>query len=302
VEQQGAATAEIARNVSETAAAANTMTTRTTEVSAEAEQTGNCAINVLDNTTALSASVEALRRSVINVVRSSSAEVDRRKCRRRPCLADATINCQGQSDKVVIRDISEGGCLVETSLRCQSAQQIELVIDRFRTRLQGSVVHSSEGRLRIAFAGEGLPATDAERISQQTIPDLVRVTKDDHIAFVKQVADAVEARAKLPPGSLATAHHCRLGRWYDGVSDSTTLAMAAFKDIDIPHNAVHDSGRMALAALTANNIAMAEREVATMREASGRVMRSLDAFGQEYASAFEARRESSDGKPGTLAA
>ena len=40
VEEQGAATAEIARNVAETAAAADTMTTRTTQVSSEATQIG----------------------------------------------------------------------------------------------------------------------------------------------------------------------------------------------------------------------------------------------------------------------
>jgi methyl-accepting chemotaxis protein len=99
VEEQGAATAEIARNVTETASAANTMTNRTTEVSAEAAQTGHRAVEVLDNTAALNAEVEELRRAVINMVRTSSSEVDRRGYRRRPCLVDATINCQGQAGK-----------------------------------------------------------------------------------------------------------------------------------------------------------------------------------------------------------
>jgi methyl-accepting chemotaxis protein len=87
VEEQGAATAEIARNVAATAAAADTMTNRTAEVSTEAAQTGHRAVDVLENTIVLNASVETLRRAVIHLVRTSSAEVDRREYRRRPCLA-----------------------------------------------------------------------------------------------------------------------------------------------------------------------------------------------------------------------
>ncbi len=302
VEEQGAATAEIARNVTETATAANTMSDRTTEVSAEAAQTGRHASEVLHNTSALTAAVNGLRRAVINMVRTSTAEVDRRNYRRRPCLVDATINCQGQSGKAVIHDISERGCLAETPLPCQPGQRIELTLGRFGTRLQGSVVDAAGDRLRVAFGGDGLSAGDADRISLETIPDAVKLTKDDHVAFVKRVVDAVEARENLPPGSLATAHLCRLGRWHDGISDPATLALAAFKAIDEPHQAVHDSGRKALAALAADDVAAAQREVVAMREASGRVLQALDAFGREYPTALRAARDGQSDQAGSLAA
>jgi methyl-accepting chemotaxis protein len=177
VEEQGAATAEIARNVAETAAAADTMTNRATEVSAEGAQTGQLAGDVLNGTTVLNASVEAMRRAVIHVVRTSNAEVDRRQHRRRPCLADATIDCQGHSSKAVLRDISEVGCFAETPFHCQPGQRIEVVLSRFGKRLDASVVHSSENRLRIAFAHDGLSSGDADRISLETIPDLGPVDK-----------------------------------------------------------------------------------------------------------------------------
>ena len=302
VEEQGAATAEIARNVAATAAAADTMTNRTTEVSAEAAQTGHRAVDVLENTTVLHASVEALRRAVIHVVRTSSAEVDRRDYRRRPCLADATVDGQGQSSKAVIRDISESGCLAETPLRCQTGQKVELTMSRFGIRLKGSVVHASEGRLRIGFAGGGLPAADADRISQETIPDLVRLTKQDHVAFVKKVVDAVEACEKQPPGSLATAHHCRLGRWYDGVSDHATLELESFKAIEDPHHAVHDAGRKALAALSVDDLTAAQHGVAAMREASTRVLQTLDAFDREYPTTIGAERQTLPGIGSQMAA
>ncbi len=288
VEEQAAATAEIARNVTETADAANTMTARTTEVSSEAMQTGNRAIEVLDNATALNAALDALRRMVIHVVRTANDTVDRRHGRRRPCLADGTLTCQGRAEKAVLRDISEQGCLAETTLGGQPGQPIELDLPRFGARLQGKVVQQTENALRIAFSGEGLPSDAADRISLETIPHLVTLAKNDHLAFVKKVADAVETRTMIPSAGLASAHQCRLGRWYDDVSDAATRALASFKMLNEPHHKVHDSGVRALAALASGDLVKAERAIAAMREASVRVLTCLDTFGREYPAAFAA--------------
>jgi methyl-accepting chemotaxis protein len=149
VEQQGAATAEIARNVAETASAAHEMTDRTSEVSGEAKQTGMRAADFLNNTAALNAAMSALKSVVIQVIRISSADVDRREYRRRPCLADAAISCSGRTGKAVVRDISEGGCLLETDVPCQPGQPLALVLDRFGLRLEGRVV-------QLAAHGRGL--------------------------------------------------------------------------------------------------------------------------------------------------
>jgi methyl-accepting chemotaxis protein len=71
VEQQGAATAEIARNMAEAAGTASTMTSRIDHVSKEAVDTGRLASDVRDNTVALNQAVEALRDTVIRSVRTS---------------------------------------------------------------------------------------------------------------------------------------------------------------------------------------------------------------------------------------
>ena len=79
VEEQGAATSDIAHNVAETAAAARDMTDRIGEVSEEAGRTGRHAATVLEHTEALHLSVGSLRQSVIRVVRTATPDVDRRK-------------------------------------------------------------------------------------------------------------------------------------------------------------------------------------------------------------------------------
>ena len=288
VEQQGAATAEIARNVAETASAAHDMTDRTNEVSGEAKQTGMRAADFLNNTAALNAAMNALKSVVIQVIRISSADVDRREHRRRPCLADAAISCSGRTGKAVVRDISEGGCMLETDVPCQPGQKLELALDRFGLRLEGRVVELAAHGPRIALTGDGLTAARADRVSLETIPDLVKRTKADHVAFVQKVVDAVETNEPLPAGSLATAHHCRLGRWYDGVSDPATRALAPFKALEEPHQLVHDAGARALVALVAGDMTLARRELAAVRQASERVMQALDEFGSVYPSTIGA--------------
>jgi methyl-accepting chemotaxis protein len=74
VEQQGAATAEIARNVTETSNAANEMTSRLNDVSSEAIGTSRHAAEGRDGTVALNQDLEELRHSVIRVVRASTRQ------------------------------------------------------------------------------------------------------------------------------------------------------------------------------------------------------------------------------------
>jgi methyl-accepting chemotaxis protein len=110
VEHQGAATADITRNLANTAAAAGEMTDRIGDVSSEAEQTGRHAAEVRDHTVVLRQSVGTLRQTVIRVVRTATPEVNRRHVTRfsvdRP--GQLTIAGIGRRDVRVI-DLSEGG-------------------------------------------------------------------------------------------------------------------------------------------------------------------------------------------------
>jgi methyl-accepting chemotaxis protein len=211
VEEQGAATAEIARNMTETALAANEMTERVDEVSAEAEVTGRQAAEVQENTSGLDNAVQDLSRSIIQAVRTSTAEVDRRRDRRRPCLIKATLSCDGQTSDASIHDISERGFLAAGTQRYRAGQRLAIDGPSFGSRLQGTVVEQVEDAVHLVFAGEGMQAEEADRLSLTTIAELVKLMKNDHVIFVKRVADAVAARQAMPPDSLATHHHCRLG-------------------------------------------------------------------------------------------
>ena len=285
VEQQGMATQEIARNVGETAMAAGEMTKRICEVSTEAEQTGRRTTQVHDDTAALNAVVDALRRSVIRMVRTATVEVNRRSVRRRPCLANVKIVLHGCQHDAVARDISERGCFVETTLRNVTGELAELVLASNGTRLQCKVLHEGKNGLHVEFVGNGLQFAEVNRISLDTIPDLIKLTKAEHLAFVKKITDAVEGQGKQSSSSLASHHECRLGRWYDGVSDPVALTLPAFCALREPHEGVHVAGHRALVAAEAGDISTARRHVAKMEEYSQSILSGLDALGCAYIAA-----------------
>jgi methyl-accepting chemotaxis protein len=290
VEEQGAATAEIARNVTETAAAANEMTARTSDVSGEAEATGQHAADVLQNTTALEAAIRDLQHTVVHVVRTATTEVDRRQIRRRPCLVEATVSCEGRSAAGSVHDISEHGCFVASALQGQVGERIDLVLSHSGRRLQGSVIARAEDGLHVRWTGGEITAADADRISVTTIGELVAHTKDDHIAFVKRVTDAVTRRDASALDDLSSHHSCRLGRWFDSVSDPATLALPSYNAIMEPHQAVHDSGRQALAAVAAGDLSTAQQILGELRRHSEQVLSCLDRFGRDYPATITAEQ------------
>jgi methyl-accepting chemotaxis protein len=110
VEQQGAATAEIARNVTGTASAVHEMSERNDEVSAEAEQAGLYAEAVQDNTQGLDEAVRDLRKAMIRTVRTSTTEVDRRTAPRFGVDLRCMVDLPGQIPVAArVNDLSEGG-------------------------------------------------------------------------------------------------------------------------------------------------------------------------------------------------
>ena len=146
---RGAATAEIARNVAETARPPHKMTNRTEEVSTEAEQTGRHAADVREIAAALNTAVGDLRNSVIRVVRTSTTEVDRRRVVRHRVDLPCRLSVPGQA-------VSRRACHRHFGRRCQppwraiatSGHAPHLHLDSVGFALPN--VRSREGRQHVA--------------------------------------------------------------------------------------------------------------------------------------------------------
>jgi methyl-accepting chemotaxis protein len=172
VEEQGAATAEIARSMSETATAADQMTSRITEVSTEAALTGQRAETVKGLATALEASVAELKASVIRVVRTATPEVDRRASPRYAVDLPCRLNIAGGGTSAArVIDLAEGGAAVRIAVAPKPGATGTLQIDGVAFALPFVVLHAGDGVSRLAFKLDEATAAAfkpiPERLSQR---------------------------------------------------------------------------------------------------------------------------------------
>ena len=112
VEKQAAATTGIAFNVTETAAAANEMSSRVSDVSTEADQTEQYAHTVREHATALETAVSDLRHAIIRVIRTSTSDVDRRSAPRHAMDLPCRLTTADGTRAARLADLSATGAQV----------------------------------------------------------------------------------------------------------------------------------------------------------------------------------------------
>jgi methyl-accepting chemotaxis protein len=105
---------------------------------------------------------------------------------------------------------------------------------------------------------------------------IVLVAKSDHASFKKRVIDVLTGRNKTKGSELPDHHLCRLGKWYDSVTDERIKMLPAYKTILEPHQRVHHHGKLALQAYENEDLAEALHQAKLMDKASAEVIEALD--------------------------
>jgi methyl-accepting chemotaxis protein len=151
VEQQGAATAEIARNVGETATVVDLMSERINRVSSEAKANGDSAAEVGDAAGNLAAAVAGLKRTLVHAVRTSTTEVDRRVYQRH--AVDYACRLMDGPDTFAARivDLSEGGALITAADGLRAGVRGILTIDGIAMRIPAEVLSVAEEGAHLRF-------------------------------------------------------------------------------------------------------------------------------------------------------
>jgi methyl-accepting chemotaxis protein len=116
----------------------------------------------------------------------------------------------------------------------------------------------------------------AELVQNPNAAMIVQVTKADHASFKKRVIDTVIGRGRTRGNELPDHHGCRLGKWYDAITDQQIRALPAFKALEDPHKRVHAHGIKALNLMEQGAFPDALLEAEGMNEASKDVIRLLD--------------------------
>ncbi len=104
---------------------------------------------------------------------------------------------------------------------------------------------------------------------------LVKLAQSDHVIWKRRLANMIIGREGLRASELSDHHHCRLGKWYDGVADARFRCLPAFGALEAPHCAVHQQGIRAVECYNGGDIRGALAHLAEVETASHDVLTLL---------------------------
>ncbi|TAN48206.1 MAG: hypothetical protein EPN26_12905, partial [Rhodospirillales bacterium] len=170
-------------------------------------------------------SVLVLGQAITREVRSSCREVDRRTLPRFGTLLEVTLDAGGARSEAVATNASEGGfCLHCDGNRLAAGTAVEVGSPVLQRRRKGKVV-APGNFLHIAFEPKDrIEPSLLVQIAEAGARMVIERAKQDHKRFVESIAEAFEGKSRLKASDLANNHTCRLGKWYDAVTDARILA------------------------------------------------------------------------------
>lgn len=126
-------------------------------------------------------------------------------------------------------------------------------------------------------------ATQMERsISASTLRSFVEVAKMDHLVFKFEIYKAFFGLNSMSANDMVDQTACRLGKWYhQGDGHQCYSRLPGFREIEIPHTAVHRAGREALEALRGGDSRRGAEAIGRMEDASLGVVEALDRIAGE---------------------
>lgn len=104
---------------------------------------------------------------------------------------------------------------------------------------------------------------------------IVKLAQSDHVRWKNRLINMIAGRESIDDRELADHHSCRLGKWYDQVSDSQYRDHPAFRALVKPHQAVHAHGIEATRLYNAGKVAAALGEIDKVELASREVLSLL---------------------------
>ncbi|MBD1549693.1 methyl-accepting chemotaxis protein [Roseibium aggregatum] len=116
---------------------------------------------------------------------------------------------------------------------------------------------------------------------------LCYMAKIDHALFKKRVIDTCLGTDNWNVADVPDHHHCRLGKWYDQITDESIRSLPAFQSLIVPHQEVHAYAKAALEAAQAHDPTVMLETLQKLDHASSQVIEGLD----QLASAIKARHK-----------
>jgi hypothetical protein len=156
MEEQGAATREIARNVSETAGAAREISSKIACVNRDAGSVNARSTDVRTSIAGVTAHLSELKSVLVRVVRTSTEEANRREYPRYKLQTSLSITTgRGIRCEASLIDASEGGAAIGSKTEMDIGETGTAQFDGLSRPVPFVVRYRGDGRLNIEFSEEG---------------------------------------------------------------------------------------------------------------------------------------------------
>ena len=116
---------------------------------------------------------------------------------------------------------------------------------------------------------------------EKSAASLCYAAKVEHILFKRTVVESCFDKNSVNSGSLPDHHHCRLGLWYDNITNSNIRHSKTFKALLAPHKETHASAKRAMDAHAAGDDALMLEELHNLDLSSKEVVKLLDHLARE---------------------
>ncbi len=115
----------------------------------------------------------------------------------------------------------------------------------------------------------------AEWSVNKTDKVICELGKLDHIIFTKCITDTLIGKGNLKPHEVPDHHNCRLGKWYDSITNIEIKSHKVYRDIQAPHEQVHAYAKEALKYHAEANVHASMNAMNKLAEASHVVLKDL---------------------------
>jgi len=238
------------------------------EVKALADQTSRATEDIAHRIEALKNGMAIVQSSISN----SQSAVD---------TGQATIvetNSKMQSVGAQIADVSGKMEEISAILRQQkdASQEIARSITSVADLATENERHLAEMNASLQQANDKFSDDARNWFDADSVRSLCEMVKIDHILFKKRVVDTVTGRDNWKSAEVPDHHNCRLGKWYDSITNAPIAQHPTFQALKTPHQAVHAAAKKILELHGEGSHHAALDALAELESASKDVLRLLD--------------------------
>ncbi len=115
------------------------------------------------------------------------------------------------------------------------------------------------------------------KLGATALRSFVETAKTDHLVYKQEIYQVFLGLSDKLPGDFSSHTSCRLGKWYyEGDGKDCFSKLPGYRELEPPHQRVHEHGHAATAAYRAGDVEAGLRQLALMERASMEVLAQLD--------------------------